>query len=193
MFIVIGLGNPGKEYEYTRHNIGFRTVDFFAEQNSFSHFKESKKHKCLISEGLIGENEVLIIKPLTFMNLSGKSVRSLIDFYKLDPTKNLIAIGDDADVKIGEMKVQQGKSSAGHKGIKSIIDELGTKDFIRLRIGIDSEDPAYKIPAEKEGLESVVLKNFTSQEEEVLSTVIAEASEQIRNIILNDHLSSLPK
>lgn len=186
MFIIVGLGNPGKEYEYTRHNIGFRIVDFFANQNDFSRFKESKKYNCHISEGSIEGKEVIIIKPQTFMNLSGKPAKALINFYKLNPLKDLIVAGDDADVKIGQIKIQQGKSSAGHKGVQSIINELGTKDFIRLRIGIDSNDPAYKIPAEAEGLENVVLKNFTENEEEILSPTIIEANEQIKKIIINN-------
>ncbi|MCK9578374.1 aminoacyl-tRNA hydrolase [bacterium] len=185
MFIIVGLGNPGKEYEYTRHNIGFRVVDFFAYQNGFSEFKLSKKYNALLSEGTIDGMDAILIKPQTFMNLSGKSVRSILDFYKLDPKKDLIVISDDADVTIGQIKIQRGKSSAGHKGVKSIIDETGTKDFLRLRIGIDSEDPAYKLPAEESGLEAVVLKNFTATEEEILDNTISEASEHIKNILLN--------
>lgn len=185
MFIIVGLGNPGKEYEYTRHNIGFRVVDFFAYENGFSEFKFSKKYNALLSEGSFDGTDVILIKPQTFMNLSGKSVRSILDFYKLDPKKNLIVIGDDADVTIGQIKIQKSKTSAGHKGVQSIIDETGTKDFVRLRIGIDSDDPAYKIPAEENGLEAVVLKNFTESEEEILSNTISEASEHIKNILLN--------
>jgi len=185
MFIIVGLGNPGKEYEYTRHSIGFRIVDFFAYQNGFTQFKQSKKYNALLSEGSINDIDVILIKPQTFMNLSGKSVRPILDFYKLDPKKDLIVVGDDADVNIGQIKIQAGKSSAGHKGVKSIIDEVNTKDFLRLRIGIDSDDPAYKIPAKENGLESVVLKNFTESEEEILQTTISEASEHIKNIIIN--------
>ncbi|MFA5080197.1 MAG: aminoacyl-tRNA hydrolase [Candidatus Paceibacterota bacterium] len=186
MFIIVGLGNPGKEYEFTRHNIGFRTVDFFVDKNNFSKFRHSKKYNAFVSEGLIGETEVLIIKPQTFMNLSGKSVRPLIDFYKLELKNELIVISDDADVPIGQVKIQKGKSSAGHKGVQSIIDELGTKEFIRLRVGIDSDDPTYKIPAKENGLEAVVLKNFTESEEKLLKIAISEACEHIEKIILND-------
>ncbi|MDD5639853.1 MAG: aminoacyl-tRNA hydrolase [Candidatus Pacebacteria bacterium] len=185
MFIIVGLGNPGKEFEYTRHNIGFRVVDFFAEQNNFPEFKLSKKYNALLTEGVLGNVNVILVKPQTFMNLSGKTVRSIIDFYKLDAKKDLIVVGDDADVLIGEIKIQKGKASAGHKGVQSIIDELGMKDFTRIRIGIDSDDPAYKIPVSENGLESVVLKNFTESEEYILKNVISEASEHIKNIIEN--------
>ncbi|MFA6251799.1 MAG: aminoacyl-tRNA hydrolase [Candidatus Paceibacterota bacterium] len=185
MFIIAGLGNPGKEFEYTRHNLGFRVVDFFACQNGFPEFKFSKKYNALLSEGLVGGIDVILIKPQTFMNLSGKPVRSLIDFYKLEAKKNLIVVNDDADVQIGEIKIQKGKASAGHKGVQSIIDEVGTKDFLRLRIGIDSEEPAYRIPLNESGLEGVVLKNFTQIEEDILQTTISEASEHIKNIIIN--------
>ncbi|MCK9393286.1 MAG: aminoacyl-tRNA hydrolase [Candidatus Paceibacterota bacterium] len=186
MFIVVGLGNPGKEYECTRHNIGFRIVDFFVDQNNFSKFRHSKKYNAFVSEGLIRDSEALIIKPQSFMNLSGTSIRTIIDFYKLNPTSDLIVVSDDADVKIGQIKIQKGKSSAGHKGVQSIIKEVGTKEFTRIRIGIDSEDPAYRIPALQNGLEDVVLKNFTESEEKVLKNVISEACEHIKNIISSD-------
>jgi len=185
MFIIVGLGNPGKEYEYTRHNIGFRIVDFFVYQNGFSQFKLSKKYNALLSEGFVDGKDAIVIKPQTFMNLSGKSVHPLVDFYKLDPVNHLVVVGDDADVSIGQIKIQKGKSSAGHKGVQSIIDELGTKDFTRIRIGIDSDDPEYKIPVSENGLEGVVLKNFTESEEDILENVISEASEHIKNIVEN--------
>lgn len=185
MIIIVGLGNPGSQYEYTRHNIGFRIVDFFVNQNNFSKFRLSKKYSALVSEGVVDGKDAIIIKPQSFMNLSGKSVRPILDFYKLDARNDLVVIGDDADVKIGQVKIQKGKSSAGHKGVQSIIDEVSTKDFTRLRIGIDSDDPEYSIPASKNGLESVVLKNFTETEEGFLEISISEACEHIKNIILN--------
>lgn len=187
MFLIVGLGNPGKEYKYTRHNIGFRIVDFFVQQNALPDFKESKKYKCLISEGTIGKEHVIVIKPQTFMNLSGKSVTSIIDFYKIDPIKNLIVIGDDADISIGQIKVQKGKSSAGHKGVQSIINELGTKEFTRLRIGIDSEEESFQIIKEHHGLEGLVLKDFTEEEESILSDVFNIACQEINTIINNQN------
>ncbi|MDD4409819.1 MAG: aminoacyl-tRNA hydrolase [Candidatus Pacebacteria bacterium] len=183
MQLIVGLGNPGKEYEYTRHNIGFRIVDFFATQNNFSDFKESKKYKCLISEGKIGNEDIIIIKPQTFMNLSGKSTKAIMSFYKLSPENDLIVVGDDADVEIGKVRVQKGKSSAGHKGVQSIINELNTKEFTRLRIGIDSDNIAYRTLKENGGLENLVLKNFTEEEETILSTVFDLADKQIKGIL----------
>ena len=118
------------------------------------------------------------------MNLSGKTTRSILDFYKLNPIEDLIVIGDDADVRIGYIKVQKDKSSAGHRGVQSIIDEVGTKGFTRLRIGIDSDDTIYKTLKKENGLEGLVLKNFTEEEESTLSSVFNEASEQLINIIL---------
>lgn len=188
MFLIVGLGNPGKEYESTRHNIGFRIVDFFVDQNDFSPFKEIKKYKCLLSEGRIGNKEVTVIKPQTFMNLSGKSAKAILNFYKLNPAQDLLVIGDDADVKIGQVKTQKGKSSAGHKGVQSIINEVGTKDFTRLRIGIDSDDVSYQTLKESGGLENLVLKNFTAEEESILLSAFDLANEQIKELIANNEI-----
>jgi len=172
MILIAGLGNPGKEYEKTRHNYGFRVIDRLAERNSFPPFKLSKEYRALISM----EGNVILAKPQTYMNESGKAIKSIASYYKIDP-KNIIVIHDDADISLGEIKMAEGRSSAGHKGVQSTIDELGTKNFQRIRMGMDSEDPSYKEPIEKgEGLESVVLKNFGKDEELVVSKAIEEAS-----------------
>jgi PTH1 family peptidyl-tRNA hydrolase len=192
MYLIVGLGNPGNEYEYTRHNIGFRIVDFFAMTNSFDGFRKYKDD-CLVSEGIVDGEKIILVKPQTFMNRSGKPVRSLLSFYKLDPEKSLIVIGDDADISIGTIRSQKGKSSAGHKGVQSIIDEVGTKEFIRLRIGIDSEEEIYKTLKEEGGLENLVLKRFTDTEEELLEKVMKESAEELSSIIKGKIIPSLNK
>ena len=183
MLLIIGLGNPGKEYENTRHNIGFKIVDSFAEKNDFPAFQESSKHQSLISEKTIHNKKVILLKPQTFMNLSGKAVKSVTNFYKLNPTKDIIVIGDDADLKIGKINIQSGKSSAGHKGVQSIINELGTKEFIRMRIGIDSNHEIYRTIKKESGLEGLVLMNFLPEEELILLPVIEESNQALNNLI----------
>jgi peptidyl-tRNA hydrolase, PTH1 family len=172
MILIAGLGNPGKEYEKTRHNYGFMVIDRLAERNGFPLFKLSKEYRALISM----EGDIILAKPQTYMNESGKAIKSIASYYKIEP-KDIIVIHDDADIPLGEIKVAEGRSSAGHKGVQSTIDELGTKDFQRIRMGMDSEDPSYKEPVERgEGLEAVVLKNFSKDEEPVVSKAIEEAA-----------------
>ncbi len=151
MILIIGLGNPGKKYEKTRHNIGFRVIDAL--------------------ENEISDENIILFKPQTFMNQSGKAVKSLIAYRKL-PSANLWIIHDDVDLPLGTIRVSQNVSSAGHKGVESIIRELGTKDFIRFRIGVQNKS--------KENAESFVLKKFTKEEEKIIEKIIKKATEIIK-------------
>lgn len=135
MKLIVGLGNPGKKYEGTRHNVGFEAVDFLRTSFNFDEFKRVDKHKCDMTEGVIGEEKVILIKPQTYMNLSGQSVRSVAQFYKI-PMDEVIVIYDDVDLPSGNLRVRPNGSAGGHKGIKSLIQELGTEEFIRVRLGI---------------------------------------------------------
>lgn len=132
MTIIIGLGNPGDKYQKTPHNIGFEIIDKIAEVNDFPEFKLSKKFKAFTSE----KNQTILVKPETFMNESGQAVKAIKSFYK---TNEIIVIHDDIDLVIGKIKLSKNSGSAGHKGIDSIIKELGTKDFERIRVGIQPE------------------------------------------------------
>ncbi len=132
MFLIVGLGNPGKEYENTRHNVGFMTIDALANEYGFGSFKE--KFDGLIAEGKIGGEKVYLLKPLTFMNLSGNSVVKAANFYKILPD-NIVVIHDDMDLPIGKIKAKAGGGSGGHNGIKSI-DATITPQYNRIRIGI---------------------------------------------------------
>ena len=134
MKLVVGLGNPGKEYENTRHNIGFMALDHYLLDESFK-----QKENYLILEKMIDGEKVLFLKPLTFMNESGIAVRRVVDFYHID-IKDVLVIYDDMDFEVGSYKLKLSGSSAGHNGIKSIISHLGTEDFNRLRIGISKSD-----------------------------------------------------
>jgi len=146
MKLIVGLGNPGSKYEKTRHNIGFMVIDFLIQSEQF----DSKKIK--------------LIKPQTMMNNSGQEVKSIADYYKI-PAQDILVIHDDIDLPLGQIKIQQNRSSAGHKGVQSIIDSLGTKDFIRMRIGIRPEE--LTIDTEK-----FVIQKFTPQEQKIIDKEI---------------------
>ena len=198
MLLIIGLGNPGIKYNSTRHNIGFRIIDAFAKENNVPEFRLSKKHNALISKFIINRNKIILAKPQTFMNNSGKAVKSMIDYLSLT-TNNIIVVHDDIDIKIGEIKISKNRGSAGHKGVQSIIDEIKTKDFTRVRAGI-GENSKLKTQISRlqrlqcgqarpqlktESLEKFVLKKFTTDEEKILENVIAQSCDEILKQIKN--------
>jgi PTH1 family peptidyl-tRNA hydrolase len=133
-YLIIGLGNPGKKYETTRHNVGFRVVDELARRWNIS--VDKSERKALTGDGMIRELRVLLVKPQTYMNLSGESVRALVDFYKI-PVENLIVVSDDLDLPLGTLRLRQSGSAGGQNGLKNIIQHLGTLEFSRVRVGID--------------------------------------------------------
>lgn len=164
MKIIVGLGNPGPEYQETRHSVGFMALDRIASEYRFDKFHLEKKFEAEISEGNIKQEKCLLVKPQTFMNRSGESVQKILNFYKQD-IKNLIVIHDDLDISLGELKIAFDRNSAGHKGVQSIIDSLSSKEFKRIRIGIKVEDQ--KVPTEK-----FVLERFGKAEEEKINTIL---------------------
>lgn len=139
MYIIAGLGNPGKQYEHTRHNAGFDAIDCIAGRYQIS--ITEKKHKALCGKGVIDGTKVLLVKPQTFMNLSGQSLREIVDYYKADPASELIVIYDDISLAPGRLRIRKKGSAGGHNGIKSIIAELGTQEFLRIKVGV-GEKPA---------------------------------------------------
>ena len=164
MIIIVGLGNPGAQYKNTRHNVGFMAVDEFARKNNFPEFKLQKKANALVSEN---EN-ILLAKPQTFMNESGKAVKEII---KNKPAENLIVIHDDIDLPIGKIKIVTERGSAGHKGVESIIKSIGNDGLIRFRIGIGGEN---KTDAMK-----IVLKNFSPAEQKVIDEAIQKVTDAL--------------
>ena len=134
MYIIVGLGNPGKEYEHTRHNTGFDTVDMLAEKYGIS--VRELKFKGMVGKGMIGTEKVVLVKPLTFMNLSGDCVRAVTDFYKIDAKHELVVVYDDIALPVGRIRVRPKGSAGGHNGVKSIIAQLGTEVFPRVRVGV---------------------------------------------------------
>jgi PTH1 family peptidyl-tRNA hydrolase len=161
MILIVGLGNPGLKFKNTRHNFGFEIVNFIKKQSDFSVWQNKKKLKAKVSQGEIDNQKIILAKPQTFMNSSGQAVKYLVKFYKIS-LKNLWIIHDDLDLELGKIKIKKDSRSAGHKGIQSIIDELGTKDFNRLKIGIGPKP--IKIDSKK-----FVLQKFSKNEKEILS------------------------
>ncbi|HDY72834.1 MAG TPA: aminoacyl-tRNA hydrolase [bacterium] len=169
MKLIVGLGNPGHRYKKTRHNVGWIVINELAKN-----WKKSKKANCVYSK----QGDIEYIKPLTFMNNSGKAVRSVKDKHKIKP-ENIIVIHDDIDLPFGEIRISKDVSSAGHKGVQSIINELGTQDFTRVRIGINprlvGEQADRKIDTER-----FVLEKFTKEENKQLDEIIKQAIETIK-------------
>lgn len=162
MKLIVGLGNFEDKYLFTRHNVGFMAVDFFAGVNAQS-FKQEKKLKSLITKFRINNDDVFVIKPLTYMNLSGEAVSAVMSYYKID-IKDILVIYDDISIDFGRVRFRDSGSDGGHNGIKSIIKHLGTNKFDRLKIGIG---PQPNIPSE-----AYVLQNFTADELETLKEIL---------------------
>ncbi len=165
MDLIVGLGNPGEKYKKTGHNIGFEVLNEFGKKNNFPEFGFDKKFSGLTSK----KGGVFLLKPQTFMNKSGNSVRALADYYEINPEKILV-IHDDADLSLGKVKIDKNRSSAGHKGVQSIIDHLSTKNFWRLRFGIGRED-------KKAG--EIALKRFAKKEIPTVRKVIEKSVSEI--------------
>jgi PTH1 family peptidyl-tRNA hydrolase len=183
MKIIVGLGNPGKKFEKTKHNLGFIVLNKFSRKNKFPKFKIKKEFLAEISEKKIGKEKIILVKPQTFMNSSGKSVKLLTRTFNLEP-KNLFVIHDDLDIPFGKIKISFGRGSAGHKGVQSIIDELGAKDFVRFRIGIKPNSKFKMQNAKlKFKIQNFVLEKFNKKEEKVLKEVIKMACQAIKMAI----------
>lgn len=169
MKLIIGLGNVGGKYTFTRHNVGFMLVDKIALDNGVT-FKDNSKLKSLITKFYKDGEEYMLVKPTTYMNLSGEAMRAVIDYYKINP-KDMIVIFDDLSLDIGKIRFRANGSDGGHNGIKSIIKHLGSKDFTRLKIGIGPQPP---IPAE-----AFVLQNFESDKLDTLKEVLTRSEEAV--------------
>ncbi|MCR4617830.1 MAG: aminoacyl-tRNA hydrolase [Lachnospiraceae bacterium] len=137
MYVIAGLGNPGKEYENTRHNAGFMVVEAIADKAGIK--ISEKKHKAIIGKGTFAGEKVVLVKPQTYMNLSGESIREVADYYKIDSSSELIVISDDIDLDVGQLRIRPKGSAGGHNGLKNIIQHLGSDVFIRVRIGVGAK------------------------------------------------------
>jgi PTH1 family peptidyl-tRNA hydrolase len=173
LFIIIGLGNPGRQYENTHHNVGFDTVDILSGKFGIKIAK--LKHKALIGDGLIQGKRVLLVKPQTYMNLSGESVREVVEWYNI-PLKNIIIIYDDVDLPLGRIRIRPKGSSGTHNGMKSIIYQLQSDEFPRIRIGIGK-------PPENWDMADYVLSRFDAEERKIIGQSISKAAEAAVEII----------
>lgn len=172
MFVIFGLGNPGRQYEGTRHNVGFNAIDYLAYKNRI--VLNKIKHKAVLGQGLIHNQKVLLAKPQTFMNLSGRSVLEILNFYKIEP-KDIIVIYDDMDIEIGKLRIRPKGSAGNHNGMKSIIYEIQSDDFLRIRIGIGK--PVY------EDRVSYVLGRFSKEDRQSIDQAIQKAAAAVEMII----------
>lgn len=157
MFIIVGLGNPTAEYAGTRHNVGFDVIDKLADKYNIS--VTERKHRAFCGKGIIGGQKVILVKPQTYMNLSGESVRSVLDFYKVDVETELLVIFDDVSLDLGQLRIRKKGSAGGHNGIKNIIQHLGTNVFQRIKVGVGEKPKDYD-------LVDYVLGHFSKVEKE---------------------------
>jgi PTH1 family peptidyl-tRNA hydrolase len=183
MYLIFGLGNPGNRYRLTRHNIGFMVLEKLAAGLEID--LKQKSFNALWGKGKIAGKNVLLAMPQTYMNLSGNAVRELLTFFKAD-IKCLIVVHDDLDLPFGTLRLKTGGGNAGHKGLESIVENLGSADFNRVRIGIGK-------PADKARIESYVLEKFEAKEEAVLKPLIQSAADAASEIILSDMPTAMVK
>lgn len=176
MYIIAGLGNPGKEYEHTRHNVGFDTIDFIAQKNGIS--VTEKKAKALVGSGYIEGQKVLLVKPQTFMNLSGDSISELVNFYKIDP-EELIVIYDDISLEPGNLRIRRKGSAGGHNGMKSIIARCGSDGFPRVKVGVGAKPDGWDLAAH-------VLARFSNDDRALVEEAIADAADAVRLMVSDE-------
>ena len=167
MYLIAGLGNPTREYEKTRHNVGFSVSDVLADKYNID--VSDRKHKALCGKGVIEGEKVLLLKPQTFMNLSGESIREAVDYYKIDP-EDIIVIYDDISLDPGQLRIRLKGSAGGHNGIKNIIAHLGTQEFPRIKVGVGAKPP-------KMDLADYVLSRFGAEEQKLMDEAFGEAAE----------------
>lgn len=166
MFVIVGLGNPEKKYDGTRHNIGFAVIDALADKYNIS--IKDKKHKALCGTGVIEGVKVMLVKPLTYMNLSGDSVADVMNFYKLDPEEDMLVVYDDISLAPGNIRVRKKGSAGGHNGIKSIIARCGTQNFMRVRVGVGEKPEGWD-------LADHVLGHFSDEDSRLVREAIDDA------------------
>lgn len=159
MYIIAGLGNPTLAYEGTRHNVGFDVIDALADQYNIS--VDGRKSRALIGKGIIEGQKAILVKPQTYMNLSGESVGALVDYYKVDEETELIVIYDDVSLDVGQLRIRKKGSAGGHNGIKNIIAHLGTETFLRIKVGVGEKPKKYD-------LADYVLGHFSKAERKIM-------------------------
>lgn len=177
MYIVVGLGNPTKEYEGTRHNVGFDVIDAIADKYNIE--MTERKHRAFCGKGLVAGQRVILVKPQTYMNLSGESVRSVLDFYKVDEESELIVIYDDVSLGVGQLRIRKKGSAGGHNGIKNIIQHLGHNVFQRIKVGVGEKPKEYD-------LADYVLGHFSKEDKEMMRDGYKRAVEAVEMLVMGD-------
>ena len=177
MYIIVGLGNPGRRYAGTRHNIGFSAITALAEAHDIS--VDTKKHKAKIGTGVINGEKVILVQPLTYMNLSGECVKELVDYYKIDVTTELIIIYDDVDLDVGRLRVRAQGRAGGHNGIKNIVAQLGTQVFTRIRVGVGKKPEGWD-------LANHVLAKIPDEEQPAIREALQQTVQACELIIQKD-------
>ena len=181
MFLIVGLGNPGKEYQNTRHNLGFMVVDELASRLGIKAYKS--KCQAFIASERLADHKVILAQPQTFMNNSGQAVRALVDWFKVDPEK-VILIYDDVDLEVGQLRVREKGSAGGHHGVESVIANVGTTGFVRVRIGVDRPTPLGDVS-------DYVLQNIPTDQREVLAEAVIKAADTIEKIVTEGIAASI--
>ncbi|MEY8523802.1 aminoacyl-tRNA hydrolase [bacterium 1XD8-76] len=174
MFCIVGLGNPERKYENTRHNIGFDVIDAIAEKYSIA--VRERGFRALFGKGAVEGQRVILLKPQTYMNLSGESVREITDYFKIDPEEELIVISDDVSLEVGGIRIRKKGSAGGHNGLKNIIEHLGTEKFQRIRIGVGEKPKEWD-------LADYVLGRFSREDREKIDESIAEAVKALETML----------
>lgn len=177
MYVIAGLGNPDKKYEKTRHNVGFDVIDVIAKKYNVE--LTEKKHRALSGSGYIAGKKVLLVKPQTYMNLSGESIAAILNFYKLDPENDLLVIFDDVSLAPGRIRVRAKGSAGGHNGIKNIITMTGTQNFSRIKVGVGEKPKGWD-------LADYVLSRFSKDDRALAEGAFEEAAEAAELIVAGD-------
>lgn len=170
MYLIVGLGNPGKTYEGTRHNMGFDTIDYLIEEHQIP--QSGVKFNAMYGKGIIGGEKVILMKPLSFMNLSGGPVQEAASYFKIDPETELIVIYDDIDLEPGQLRIRKQGSAGGHNGMKDIIQKLGTQKFTRIKVGVGAKPKGWD-------LADYVLGRFSANERKVVDESIERAGKAV--------------
>jgi len=174
MYLIVGLGNPTKDYAHTRHNVGFDAIDYLADKYQID--IREKKHKGLVGKGVIDGEKVVLLKPLTYMNLSGESVRAALDFYKMDEKEELIVIYDDISLEPGQLRIRKKGSAGGHNGIKNIISHLGHDTFMRIKVGVGEKPAGYD-------LADYVLGHFSKEDRFIMEDAFQKTADAVKVMI----------
>lgn len=177
MFIIAGLGNPGKDYAGTRHNAGYGVIDALAGKYNISVI--TVKSRAMVGKGVIEGQRVLLVKPITFMNASGESIRPLVDYYKIDPERELIVVSDDITLPPGQIRIRKKGSSGGHNGLKDIIRHLGSEEFQRIRVGVGEKPKEYD-------LVDYVLGHFPAEERKLMEEGTEKAVQAAELMLAGD-------